>query len=127
MTCGLCKEGKRQAYHLLGRWLSAHAANHPAAQETLELLSSSNPLNHQCTEAERIQQVRGALRFVQAVFTATAEIDDAGAERIRREVLEKVDQGLAALAEDDIESCGICGDHHEPDRVPYPCQTGDGV
>lgn len=23
--------------------------------------------------------------------------------------------------------CQTCGDHHEPDAVPLPCQTGDGV
>lgn len=25
------------------------------------------------------------------------------------------------------EQCSTCGDHHEPDAVPFTCQTGDGV
>lgn len=23
--------------------------------------------------------------------------------------------------------CDICGDHHEEDNIPIPCETGDGV
>jgi hypothetical protein len=29
--------------------------------------------------------------------------------------------------EDGAVFCDICGDHHEPDRVPLACETGDGV
>lgn len=25
------------------------------------------------------------------------------------------------------EQCQTCGDHHEPDDVPFTCATGDGV
>ena len=28
--------------------------------------------------------------------------------------------------EDGAVFCEICGEHHEPDRVPFGCQTGDG-
>ena len=28
--------------------------------------------------------------------------------------------------EDGAVFCDICGEHHEPDAVPYGCQSGDG-
>jgi hypothetical protein len=27
----------------------------------------------------------------------------------------------------ELEQCSTCGDHHGPEKVPYSCETGDGV
>jgi hypothetical protein len=31
-----------------------------------------------------------------------------------------------ALPHDEVQ-CDICGDYHKVDKVPYTCQTGDGI
>ena len=32
----------------------------------------------------------------------------------------------AAMGMPEDEQCATCGDYHEPDAVPFTCETGDG-